>query len=225
MYDIKQLILNLGDPDPKVKLHAVHTLWDAASNGADITAAIPALVKALSDGNAAFRGNVAWTLEKAVIHEKNHDAAMPALTKALSDENPDVRNEAARVLWNAATIGADIGAALPALAEALYDEDVRVRQKAVHALEKDIGKCDSLEQFNRMETSLREGYGALRAKRPGKNELAAIRLTFFKLMAAVAKKRDSLAPSRDIMLTDIPKPPNKGRGGMFQTTRRALANV
>jgi DNA anti-recombination protein RmuC len=150
--------------------------------------------------------------------------AIPALSNALTDANKDVRRDAARALGNAAYNGADISVAIPALANALSDENEYVRTNAAWALGKVIQKSTSIEPLDEIETKLRESYDALRDKcrNQKQDELVEIGFTFSKLMNEIAKKKNSLAPMRDILLDDVPKPPKKGE--IYQQVRGTVRN-
>jgi vesicle coat complex subunit len=186
--DIQKSIAELGDAYPTIRTNGVRALWNAARHGQDMTAAIP------------------------------------ALEKALSDKEPYVREKAANALSRAATDGTDITIAVPALAKMLSDSDAEARAGAISALGNVVEKCPSLERLGWIEAKLRESRALKREERQRKEEFARVGVRLSKLTNQIAKKKNSLAADRDIMLADIPKPP-KGGTGIYQLTRRAVGNV
>jgi hypothetical protein len=181
---------------------------------------IEELVRKLGDPCAETRKSLAGALGRTANQGANITVAIPALAKALSDEVSDVRSYAAWALGNSALQGVDITVAIPVLVKTLSDVAGDVQWNAAEALEKAIKKCASVEALNVMEAKLRESYGALRREcRYGKKaELAGIGSVFSKLTNQIAKKRDSLAAKRDILLDEKPKPP---KGGVYQQIRRS----
>jgi hypothetical protein len=57
-------------------------LWNAAEKGADITFAIPALVKALGDNHPDVRNNASWSLENTASKDYINRVT---ITKAFMD--------------------------------------------------------------------------------------------------------------------------------------------
>ncbi len=97
------------------------------SFGADGAAAMPALVSALADADAATRDAAAWALAQV-----GPDAAsVTALTRLLADSNARVRCQAALAL---AASGPKAMPALPALIKALRDPMNYVRGPAANAI-------------------------------------------------------------------------------------------
>ncbi|HYT87396.1 MAG TPA: HEAT repeat domain-containing protein [Gemmataceae bacterium] len=90
--------------------------------------AVPALVKALRDGNATVRHRAAWSL--SLIGPQARDA-VPVLIDALGDANEQVRSLAATALGE---IGASAEPACAALIKALGDPSAAVRAQVVQAL-------------------------------------------------------------------------------------------
>jgi hypothetical protein len=222
MLDIKELAMELGSTDPKIKDDAVGVLWDAARNGADISAAISSLANLLWDEDVSIRSDVAVTLENAAKHGADMSAAISALAAALSDADMRVQGSASSALQIAV---ADVNSCHAALSELVESFSYGTgRWRAAMALEGSIGKCPSLEAVDAAEARLREEYDALKQKRwYGKEaELARIGVSFSRLINETAKRRDALAANRDIMLDDKPKPPKQGP--MYQKIRRVLTN-
>lgn len=108
-------IQQLADPDPRSRLHAAEAI---GAFGSEARAAIPALIKALSDNGP----QVAVTARRALT--RIGPKAVPALTAALEKENNDVRWWAAQALGE---IGPSAAAAIPALIAALHDRSEAVR--------------------------------------------------------------------------------------------------
>jgi hypothetical protein len=131
---------------------------------------------------------------------------------------------AAAVLVNAVLNDKCRDAALSALANVLSDGNRIVRSYADEALNHVIQKSTSIELLNEMEMKLKESYSTKRKEyRYGKErELVQIELVFSKLMAEIAKRKNELAPKRDILLDDIPKPPKKGE--IYQQIRGTVRN-
>jgi HEAT repeat protein len=142
MVDVEELIRELVHPDPKVRADAAQALGRDAAQGTNISAAIPALAKALSDRDKDVRWHAAGALKDAVKCEGVHMtgdmsailAAMRALVKYLYDGDAYDRAGAAEILGYASLSNVGIGVAIPALAETLSDGDAGVRLMAVGAL-------------------------------------------------------------------------------------------
>jgi HEAT repeat protein len=104
--------------------------WIARRNAAwglgalDASEAVPALIDALKDSEAAVREQVAWAL--GAIGDRR---AVDGLVGALTDSAPGVRRQAA---WALGAIGDR--RAVSALAKALKDADAGVRKQAAWAL-------------------------------------------------------------------------------------------
>ena len=92
--------------------------------------AVPALIKALKDGDKIVRSSTAEALIKIGPEAK---AAVPALIETLNDKDGYVRRRAADALGK---IGSGAKAAVPALIETLKDEDEWVRALTAEALGK-----------------------------------------------------------------------------------------
>ena len=104
--------------------------WIARKNAAwglgalDSSEAVPALIEALKDSEAAVREQVAWAL--GAIGDRR---AVDGLIGALTDSAPGVRRQAA---WALGAIGDR--RAVSALTKALKDADAGVRRQAAWAL-------------------------------------------------------------------------------------------
>ena len=92
MVDIEDLVRKLGDPDPKVRFKAVWVLWDAAFKGMDVTAAIPALAKALSDWHAGVREIAANALTNS-IEKSTSVEALERMETRLREEHAIFRDK------------------------------------------------------------------------------------------------------------------------------------
>jgi RNA 3'-terminal phosphate cyclase len=129
----------LGDHDRSVQANAAVALGKTAGNGADITIAIPALVKTLGNERSDIRGSAAEALGDAAKNGADISVAIPALMNALGDTDWNERFCAAGALGNAAW-KTDISVAIPALMNALGDTDSFVRWNASGALGKAASK-------------------------------------------------------------------------------------
>jgi HEAT repeat protein len=124
----------LYDKNKHVRECATEALVRAAWKGADITAAIPALVRALGDKIATVRSNAAWALWNAALKGADLTPAIPGLVRTLGDPDKNVRKRAAEALDKALNAGADITAAIPGLLDMLGDRNASVREAAARAL-------------------------------------------------------------------------------------------
>jgi hypothetical protein len=220
-----KIVMELGSTDPKTRLDAARALGKAAVHGTNISFAIQALTKALSDENSDVRVNAAWALGNGALQGANITVAIPALVKALFDEEGDVQWNAREALEKATANPKSRDAALSALAKAVSDENPCASKNAANALMGSIEKHAPMESLSKLEAHFRECHRALKIKcrygRDGKMQLAGV--LYPMLFNRIAKKRDELAPKRDILLDDIPKAPKKGE--VFRELRRALAHV
>ena len=78
---------------------------------------------------------------------------------------------------------------------------------------------ERLEELEKVEKGIERGSATLRKGRPDKTMLINAQIEIAKLTCEIAKKKDELAPKRDLIQTDKPKPPKKGRG-VYQVSRR-----
>ena len=108
--------------------------------------------------------------------------------------------------------------AVPALIEALKEEDVYGRAVATKVLVNIVEKCKTTEDLEKVEKGIEQGSAVLRKGRVDKGILIDVQITIAKLTREIAKKKDELAPKRDLLLDDKPKPPKKGRG-VYHTAR------
>ncbi len=122
----------LNDKYDDVRESAAWALREAAENGQNITPAVPALGKALSDGNKLVRWHAAYALRYAVDRKRGRDItpAIPALANALNDKDDDVRKVTA---W-AFTAHYRNKKNWKKLGELLGHEDKEVRHSAAWAL-------------------------------------------------------------------------------------------
>ena len=97
---IQKWAVDLSDEDVEVREIAVSNLSDAAHREMRITAAIPALAKALDDAELFVRIHSANALSFSARQE-DIIAAIPGLAKALGDENEALQKNAAVALGHA----------------------------------------------------------------------------------------------------------------------------
>jgi len=161
-----ELVEALGDDRASVRLSAVSIIWLAGPQpnvvGGEPPPAtlMPALLRALVDGDSRVRANAAASLANI---QKDAAPALPALRQALGDEDPKVRMWTVRaVSWIGAAeevpailrcardkdagvravvysalagaTGTDVDAALAALTKGMQDEDPTARTAAVNGI-------------------------------------------------------------------------------------------
>ncbi len=158
--DIQELIRQLNDPSPEVRMSAAGALGEVALNGKNITSAIPALGNALSDKNGGVRKCAAEVLWDAASNDQDISLVVPALGHTLNDEDRYVKwsaagaltyhyvnkgqwtkveellahEGAARALKEPAEKGRDITPVVPALVKILKDGNEMVRKGAAQTL-------------------------------------------------------------------------------------------
>ena len=124
--EVDELMQALEADDPDARVEAGRALGEAG------TAAVPALIALLEDGNEEARADAAYAL--AEMDELPRNAASEALSgliRALDDESWRVRANAAVALGN---LGKGSSEAWEPLAAAVGDADPRVRGAAAYAL-------------------------------------------------------------------------------------------
>jgi hypothetical protein len=190
---IARMAAALSDQDPTVRGDNAHRLGDAADLGVDIAAAMSALVKLLSDDTVNLG-------------------------------NTSVRGNVQATLMRAVASEKNRDAALSALANALYHENKTVRDKATQTLERAIERCASAGHLDEAALKLREAYGTLMGKcRYGKEqEPVGTGFRFYRLMVRIADRKNVLASQRDVLLDDMPKPPNRGEGTLYRAAGRLV---
>ena len=203
MSGVDELIEELKSEDAEARAGAAIELGKCR-----IKRAVPALIERLKDEDVTVRWRAAEALGKI-----GDASAVPALIKTLKDENRDVRKAATRALG----VMEDLSA-VPYLIGALKDKDRMVRFKVRWALGRIVDKCKTTEDFEKVEKGIDEGSAVLRKGRVDKGILIDAQIKIAELTRKIAKKKDELAPKRDLLLTDKPKPPKKGRG-VYQTAR------
>ena len=122
-----------SDPDNKTRALVVRVFGHL---GAEAEDAIPVLLPALKDSDAAIRANAAEALSIIALHG-DVERIVAALIDSLKDDVANVRQEAAEGLGR---IGPRAGAAVDALTKALQDPNARVKREAAEALEQVRGK-------------------------------------------------------------------------------------
>ncbi len=173
-------------------------------------AAVPTLIDALKDKDCYVRRNAALPLG-----DIGDARAVSPLIDALKDEDEIVRWRAA---WALRQIG-DKGAAEP-LVVALKDEDKLVGEEAARSLGKIFEKCKTTEDLETFERQLDEGLARLQKRFWKDDDLVETGFYIARLKKQVAAKKNELASQRDLILEDIPKPPPKKKGRMYQQLRR-----
>ncbi len=193
--------------------------------------AVPALIELLEDSNKVVREYAARALGTI-----GHKSAVPALSKALTDGDKDVREKAMialKKIGKPAVLvlcevlkGRDLDkqkdaawalgeirepSAVPALCEALKDENRDLRWISAKALELIVVGCETIEDFEKVEKEIDEGSAALRKEKDRDVRITA-QIEIASLTREIAKRKDELAPERDLLLDNKPKPPKKGRG-------------
>ena len=136
------------------------------------------------------------------------------LMEALKDKDWSVRRNAAVALGK---IGDP--SAVPALIEALGHHDEYFRYNSASAIVELIKKCKTIEDYERIENEIDKGCTALRRKKEDADRLIYAQIRVAELTREIAEKKDKLAPKRDLLLDDKPRPPKKG-GGMYQEFRK-----
>ena len=128
-----------------------------------------------------------------------------------------LKNGAAFVKAEAAVALVKIGkAAVPALIEMLKDESKDVQGWVDLVLGKIVRECKTTEGFEEIEKGIDRGSAALRKGRVSKDILIDAQMKIAKLTREIAKRKDKLAPKRDLLLDGKPKPPKKG-GKVYRT--------
>ena len=142
--------------------------------------------------------------------------AVPALCGALQKGDDKVR------YWAAATLG-QIGdaSAVPALIGMLGDRNGNARFYASWALRLIINRCETVEDFEKVEEGIVKGSAALRKGSVDKCILIGVQIEIATLTRKIAGKKDELAPKRDLLLTDKPKSPKKGKG-IYRTLKATV---
>ena len=173
---------------------------------------VEGLIEELKHSNAESGWNVLNRLSKF-----NDGRAVPLLINALKTKGVMMQQ-----FYVVAALG-NIGdaRAVPALIEELKDGAEIVQWEAARALERIVKRCKTIEDFEEFEKGIKEGSAVLRKGRIDKRKLINLQTYLAKLTRRIADMKDELAPKRDLLLDDKPKPPKKGRGP-YQVSRRAM---
>lgn len=198
MDEVEKLIRLLMDSDNMgARAAAAHNLGMIRDRRA-----VPALIEALkNDAHMKARRDAAWAL--GTISDAS---AVPALIEALKDENTEVK---IFVAWALGIIGDPSG--VQGLMETLKDKDEDLQENAADALGKIVKKCETIKELEKVEKGVDEGSVALRKGSSDKTILINAQIEIAKLTSLIAEKKDKLAPKKDLLLDDKPKPPKKGR--------------
>ena len=177
------------------------------------------LIEQLRSGDIKARSSAAHQLGE--IKDKR---AVPLLIEALKDGDCDVR-------WKATGALGKIGGtrAVSALIETLrfksyWGVQVSVSRMiesviASRRLESIIEKTSTIEELEEVEKGIDEGSAALRKRGVDEGILINTQIEIAKLTRKIAQKKDELAPKKDLLLDDRPKPPKKDRE-VYHTARR-----
>ncbi len=203
---VPALIGALKDKDRRVRWRVAEALGEIGD-----ARAVEPLIGALKDDDWKVRQGAAWALG-----DIGDGRAVEPLIGALKDDDWKVREGAP---WALGKIG-DARAVEP-LIGALKDDDWKVRQGAAWALRKMIlENCQTIESLESYEKGLDEGLARLQ-KRYREDDLVKVGFQIAKLKKQIAARKNELASQRDLILEDIPKPPSKKKGRMYQSMRRA----
>jgi HEAT repeat protein len=214
---VPALIGALRDGNAFVRYCAAGSLAEAKSlPQAKGTPAVPALIWVLKHMDGRIRSQVAIALGKI-----KDVRAVPALIEALKYRDKTVRWMAAFALGdiaNAKSRNKEAAIAVPALIEALSDKKI-VRERAARVLGKILKNCKTIDAVIEFEASLQEGLKIVK-KHGKKYEITRIEFETSKLRMLAAQRKNELAPKRDIILDDIPRPP-KGSGKIYRAVAKA----
>jgi len=158
--------------------------------------AIPGLIEALGGLDKI----VAQEAVRAIGDIKD-ESAIPALIGALGTEDLVMRCYAAEALEK---IGDPRGIQSLVVLTAFES----VHYISVRFLEKSLEECKTSEQLSGFERKFQLGFTELRKKHKSEFQKVAVWLADFQ--NKIAKKSDSLASDKGILLSDIPKPPKRG---------------
>jgi hypothetical protein len=213
MDEVERLIGLLGDADEQVRDEAVQGLGELKDRRA-----IPALVRALGDVSMSIRTSAAQALGEVEA------LAVPALKEKLLKGDEKERADAAFAIF-VISDGCEDGLFdkhMGALVKSLDDPNREVRRLGALTLIQLLKNCETVDAVSEFETHLQEGFDSLAKKHIKKDEIAVVVTKFSKLRIAAARKKNSLASKRDIILEDIPRPPKKGE--VYQQIRRTVRN-
>ncbi len=158
MEETTNLVSQMEHEDEPARWSAVAGLAAAADAGTDLSAAVPALARALGDPAARIRARAAYTLVSIAEHGQSIAAALPALVRGLGDSEEAVREEAVWAVYCLASDGEDIALAAPALVQRLGDTSQSVRGNGAIALALHYLSSDQAEDA---QTLLQHGDGAV----------------------------------------------------------------
>ncbi len=160
-------------------------------------------------------GTREWETAQAELIQVGRPA-VPALIEALKDKEKTGR-------WRAAEALGDIGddRAVEPLIAGLKDEEPWVRWWAANALGKIFENCKTIEALEAYEKQLDEGLARLQKKYYRPQDLVEVGFEIARLKKYIAADKNELASHRDLILEDIPKPPPKKKGRIYQSMRRA----
>jgi hypothetical protein len=212
--DIGKLALELGSPDPRVRLEASERLEDVTRwEGEGVSAAIEALAKALSDKEEKVRKNAAWSLQHAVFSFGHPDwsVAIPAMAEALSSKDEGVPTS---VAWTLRLIsqGKDISAAVPALAKVIFDGKHRVTME--HAAKALISAArrgaDAASVIPALKSSVRRKIISRRDAEGILESEAALQKKRDAVLSALAERFPELASPRWALLGNLKDAAGRG---------------
>ena len=197
MDEVEKLIeqLKSEDGDARIRISAAGRLGEIKDERA-----VPALIGALKGRLEEMRREAAWALGNI-----GDASAVPVLIEAL-DEKDSMRCYVAEALGKIGDVSA-----VPALIGALKDENRDVRFNAVIALEKIVEKPRTIKGLEIAEEGIAKGSVALR-KEKDKGVRITTQIKIARLTRKIAEKKDKLAPKRDLLLDDKPKPPKRDKG-------------
>ncbi len=181
--------------------------------------AVPALINALKNRTPLMRFNAAWTLgdigrTTRLFGGVGDSGVVPALIEALEDEDSLVRYSVARSLSYF-----DDSSVVSKLVEALKDKNSDVRKEALASLRSILIRCETIESLEAYEKGLDEGLARLQ-KKYRDDDLVEVGFKIARWKKDIAAKKNDLASHRDLILEDIPKPPPKKKGRIYQELGR-----
>jgi small GTP-binding protein len=132
--ELKGLINQLSDANPKRRAQAAYDLGEYACKGFKDESAIPKLVKLLGDKNEEVNENASYTLTVYVKKGLMDRSALHELVELLEDQNEDVCSFAAYTIGSYALWGHTDEAALPKLVKLLEGKREEVCENAASVL-------------------------------------------------------------------------------------------
>jgi len=224
--ELKLCVIRLKDPDPQTRSHFAKRITEIALSKPEhpgLKEAVPSLMDTLQDE----KEHVCIAAAQALGQIKD-ESAIPALLELAQKEFwLDARSSASDALVRIKMKDPDYTEWKSNISLWALTLGGCFRADSLFRLIECLGSCKTQTHVDQYEQALEDGFSQMKKEVPWVWAYSEVQSWVSKIKNEIAKKRDALAPDKGILLSDIPKPPNRGTiyrtlDSRLETTSRSV---